>query len=148
MTKQRQHSYKWVANKDEMCGVKLNNKSIDSDQLEKVRIIKLCLPGRVMKMTAETPSSQVILPHSYKPSSPRSVKAKCRKQTPPPAVYLCMCVCFTCISVKLGADCVLCRISRLCNNRLSSVRLDWQRASSGNKMYTHTAHKHLQHYVS
>lgn len=37
----------------------------------------------------------------------------------------------TCISVKLGADCVLCRISRLCNNRLSSVRLDWHRASSG-----------------
>lgn len=36
----------------------------------------------------------------------------------------------TCISVKLGADCVLCRISRLCNNRLSSVRLDWHRASS------------------
>lgn len=47
-----------------------------------------------------------------------------------------MCVCFTCISVKLGADCVLCRISRLCNNRLSSVRLDWQRASSENKIYT------------
>lgn len=46
-------------------------------------------------------------------------------------------VCFTCISVKLGADCVLCRISRLCNNRLNSVRLDWQRASSGNEIYTH-----------
>lgn len=36
----------------------------------------------------------------------------------------------TCISVKFGADCVLCRISRLCNNRLSSVRFDWHRASS------------------
>lgn len=65
------------------------------------------------------------------------------------AVCVCIyvCVCFTCISVKLGADCVLCRISRLCNNRLSSVRLDWQRASSENKIYTR-GHDLIQPYVS
>lgn len=57
-------------------------------------------------------------------------------------VSLCACIFFfTCISVKLGADCVLCRISRLCNNRLSSVRLDWHRASSENKIHNHTCTK-------
>lgn len=47
----------------------------------------------------------------------------------------------TCISMKFGADCVLCRISRLCNNRLSSVRLDWHRASSENWIHKHSQHE-------
>lgn len=62
-------------------------------------------------------------------------------------VWVCVCICFTCISVKLGADCVLCRISKLCNNRLSSVRLDWQRASSKKKKQKKKSypgvHKHI-----
>lgn len=48
----------------------------------------------------------------------------------------------TCISLKLGADCVLWRISRLCNNRLNSVRLDWQRARSENENLHPQSHKH------